>query len=225
MQQVVTIVAEQQPFASIDIHNNTGKNPHYGCINRLEPQYFQLAALFSRTVVFFETPKGVQSMAMAEHCPSITLECGQPHQPHGIEHAADYVETVLHLENLDTHGVAAKDIDIYQTVALVKVPEQYTFSFSDPTADILFRPELDKMNFSELNGETVFATTPNNANLLALDDHEQDVSDDYFVVRNQQIILTKALMPAMLTLDEKIIRQDCLCYLMKRLKLPSALNR
>ncbi len=159
-------------------------------------------------------------MAMAEHCPSITLECGQPHQPHGIEHAADYVETVLHLENLNAHGVTAKDIDIYQTVALVKVPEQYTFSFSDPTADIVFRAELDKMNFSELHGETVFATTHNHANLLALDDHEQDVSDEYFVVRDQKIILTKALMPAMLTLDEKIIRQDCLCYLMKRLKLP-----
>ena len=222
MQHVVNVVAEHKPFASIDIHNNTGKNPHYGCINRLETQFLQLAALFSRTVVFFETPKGVQSMAMAEHCPSITLECGQPHQPHGIEHAADYVETVLHLESLDAHPVDKKDIDIYQTVALVKVPDNYTFSFSDPKADILFNPQLDKMNFSELNGKTVFAETYSNANLLALDDHEQDVSDNYFAVQNKQIILTKSLMPAMLTLDEKIIRQDCLCYLMKRLELPAS---
>jgi hypothetical protein len=28
-------------------------------------------------------------------------------------------------------------------------------------------------------------------------------------------------MPAMLTLDERIIRQDCLCYLMERYPLPA----
>lgn len=222
MQEVVNFVSARQPFASIDIHNNTGKNPHYGCINKLDTAFLQLAALFSRTVVFFETPKGVQSMAMAEHCPSITIECGQPHQPHGIKHAADFVDTVLHLEDLHTTFVDAKNIDIYQTVARVKVPENISFSFTDPTSDILFKSQLDKMNFAELSGETIFGEVQNqsNATLLALDDHEQDVSDEFFINRDNQLILTKPLMPAMLTLDEKIIRQDCLCYLMKRLNVP-----
>lgn len=222
MQEVVDSVAALEPFASIDIHNNTGKNPHYGCINRLEGPFMQLAALFSRTVVFFETPKGVQAMAMADHCPSITIECGQPHLPHGIEHAADFVDTVLHLDDLHSTFVDAKDIDIYQTVARVKVPESVSFSFSDSSADILFHKELDKMNFSELSGETVFGEirTSGDVGVLALDDHERDISRDFFINRDHQLILTQSLMPAMLTLDEKIIRQDCLCYLMKRLDHP-----
>jgi hypothetical protein len=33
-------------------------------------------------------------------------------------------------------------------------------------------------------------------------------------------VLTKCLMPAMLTRDERVIRQDCLCYLMERLPYP-----
>ena len=30
--RIVEIMRERNLFASIDIHNNTGKNPHYGCI-------------------------------------------------------------------------------------------------------------------------------------------------------------------------------------------------
>jgi len=221
MQEVVTEMEKRQPFASIDIHNNTGKNPHYGCINSLEPEFLHLSSLFSRTVVFFETPKGVQSMAMAPICPSVTLECGQPNQPHGVEHAADFLETVLHLEHIETDPMHQHEVDVYQTVARVTVPKAHTFSFTDPTADIRFDTKLDKMNFSELTGDTVFGHTQHNsnANLEAWDDHEQDVSDEYFEHRNNEIVLIKPVMPAMLTLVETIIRQDCLCYLMKRLEL------
>ncbi len=223
MQQVVAEMNKRKPFASIDIHNNTGKNPHYGCINLLDTQFLRLASLFSRTVVFFETPKGVQSMAMAKMCPSVTIECGQPHQSHGVEHAVDFLDTVLHLDNIDSSHISHHDVDIYQTVAQVKVPRENTFSFSDPSADILFDLKLDKMNFSELYDGTVFGYVQNNSNarLDAWDDHGRDVSDEYFVCRDNKIVLVKPVMPAMLTLVEKIIRQDCLCYLMKRLKLSS----
>ena len=59
---------------------------------------------------------------------------------------------------------------------------------------------------------------PIRACLEVWDDHEQAVSNTYFSNKNNQMVLSKPVMPAMLTLDEEIIRQDCLCYLMKRLK-------
>ncbi|MFZ3041956.1 MAG: hypothetical protein WA108_09235 [Thiobacillus sp.] len=36
-----------------------------------------------------------------------------------------------------------------------------------------------------------------------------------------EITLRKPLMPAMLTRDEQVIRQDCLCYLMERIRTPA----
>lgn len=56
MQEVVDTVKRHAPFASIDIHNNTGSNPHYACVNSLEEPFLHLARLFSRTVVYFERP-------------------------------------------------------------------------------------------------------------------------------------------------------------------------
>jgi hypothetical protein len=41
-----------------------------------------------------------------------------------------------------------------------------------------------------------------------------------FDYQRGEIALRQRLMPAMLTRDERVIRQDCLCYLMERLKTP-----
>lgn len=229
MQQVIDTVSATNPFASIDIHNNTGKNPHYGCINKLENEFLHLASLFSRTVVFFESPKGVQSMAMAEHCPAITLECGKPDEPHGIEHARDYVDTVLHLESLSNKAITDHDVTVYHTVARVLVPESTKFDFKaehEPKPessdhDVCFETNFDKLNFSELAQGHVFGQVRTEDNppvhIQAIDDDDNIVTQEFFTVRDNKLTLNKVVMPAMITLDKKIIRQDCLCYLMEPL--------
>ena len=63
MRAVVDIMRERGVFASIDLHNNTGSNPHYACVNRLDNRYLHLATLFARTVVYFLRPTGVQSVS------------------------------------------------------------------------------------------------------------------------------------------------------------------
>ena len=77
-QEVIAEMRSRGVFASIDIHNNTGRNPHYGCITRLDKHSLQLARLFNKIVVHYTSPKTVQSYAFAEFCPAIVVECGQP---------------------------------------------------------------------------------------------------------------------------------------------------
>ncbi|MEZ5454254.1 MAG: M14 family metallopeptidase [Thiothrix sp.] len=226
MRQVTDSMADKGLFASIDVHNNTGKNPHYGCINVLDNRSLQLARLFSNIVVFFETPRGVQSMAMAQYCPSVTVECGKPGVAQGVEHVLEFLDAALHLQELPDHPLPPQDVNIYQTVARVTLPEEHSFSFSNPEADIHLLPALDRYNFSELSAGTAFASTCHpDASLQAWDDEDVDVSEHFFIRTNDSIELKQALMPAMLTLDETIIRQDCLCYLMKRLPLEPQYDR
>ena len=71
MRDVVDAIRVHQPVGSIDIHNNSGHNPHYACVNRWDERYLHLARLFCRTVVFFERPLGVQSAALSEICPAV----------------------------------------------------------------------------------------------------------------------------------------------------------
>ena len=98
----------------------------------------------------------------------------------------------------------------------------HLFSFNDKNSDILFTSELDKMNFSEVPANTCFGEVQNEnrTRLYAFDDHEKEVGETFFHVNDKKIKLSKTMMPAMLTLDEAVIRQDCLCYLMERLPYP-----
>lgn len=216
--QVLAAIAERRPFASIDVHNNTGLNPHYGCINRLDHHYLHLAALFSRTVVYFTEPDSVQSMAMSRICPATTIECGKPGLRASTEHVIAYLDAALNLAALPDHPVPSHDYDLFHTVATVTVPEEVSFSFRDQGADLVFEPDLDELNFRELPAGTTVAFTNNGrARLQALAGDGTLVTERYFVAADGELRTRVPVMPSMLTLDERIIRQDCLCYLMERL--------
>ncbi len=113
--RVLEEIRQRQVFASIDIHNNTGLNPHYACVNRTEAAWLHLATLFSRTVVYFTRPSSVLSLAMASFSPSVTLECGQAGDPHGTQHALDYLEACLHLSHLPERELPPGDISTCST--------------------------------------------------------------------------------------------------------------
>ncbi len=217
--EITKHVRARRPFASIDIHNNTGLNPHYAAVNRIEPKRLQLAALFSRTVIYFTEPKGVQSMAFGEFCPAVTLECGQASEVHGTDHAMAYLETVLNLRELPDQPPAPEDLELYHVIATVQVPEDVDFSFDDQAEDLHFQPDLDRFNFRELPAGTRLARSVNGRqiSLLATDHQGRNVSDSCFALEAGSITTRRALMPAMLSTDEQVVRQDCLCYLMERI--------
>jgi hypothetical protein len=49
------------------------------------------------------------------------------------------------------------------------------------------------------------------------DERGKDVYDRYFRIERETLLTNRSFMPSMFTLDENIIRQDCLGYLMERL--------
>lgn len=219
-EQIVAAMRQRKLFASIDIHNNTGLNPHYACVNKLDNDFLQLGALFGRLLVHFTHPKGTQSAAFAEFCPAVTLECGRPGQEYGTEHAFELLDSCLHLAEIPSHPVAKQDIDIYHTAAQVTIADDATFSFSEETADLFLNHDLERMNFTDISAGTVLGKT-NHSRLPVIAKNEQgeDVTSRFFSNDAQRLILNRPAMPSMLTLDERVIRQDCLCYLMERIEL------
>ena len=218
MREVMEYVSHRRPFASIDIHNNTGFNPHYGCVNRLSDPFLHLARLFSRTTVFFEEPVGVQSAAAASICPAVTIECGVPGAPSATEHAADFVQSALRLTHFPDHPPHLADIDLYRTFAVVKVPDNLSMSFDQSKADIEFRSDIDHLNFSELEAGALFAAYSGDSHVrLNVAPATPEPIAAYFNYSDHEITLAQSTIPAMLTKSHRAIRQDCLCYLMHRI--------
>jgi len=220
MQAVINEMRQKKVFASIDIHNNTGHNPHYACVNKCSDQFLHLAMLFSSTIVYFIKPDTVQSMAFSKLCPAITVECGQPGEPFGTKHASQLIRAVLNLKSLSNSKVEEKDINLYHTMATVKVPEQFSFSFHDQHSDIIFRENIDQLNFTPLHeGEYWAKITNPNAFLTVIDEQGNSLFNRYFSIEDEKLISHIHLMPSMLTTTEEIVRQDCLCYIMEKVKI------
>jgi len=219
MRQVVDSMRSRQAFASVDLHNNSGINPHYACINRVDNQFLHLASLFSRTVVYFIRPLGVQSMAMSQVCPSVTIECGKPGQEYGVEHAHAYLDSCLHLNELPRHPVPSHDVDLFHTVAIAKVPEGISFGFGNEALDLRLVDDIDRLNFRELPAGTLlgWVRSSDSLPLDVQDENGREAGPRFFRVEGDSLLTVRPFMPSMFTLDERIIRQDCLGYLMERL--------
>ncbi len=221
VRSVIKTMRERKIFASIDIHNNNGLNPHYACINKLDGRFLKLAREFSRMVIYFIRPTGVQSLAFSELCPSVTLECGQPGDEYGIQLATRYVDKILHLETLKPEPGIEDKIDLYHTIGIAKIPEELDFSFNGDKADIEFVKGIETLNFEEISDNTLLGKIKDNITkpLIVINEEGEDIFDHYLSINDNNIVTKIAIVPAMLTTDKNIVRQDCLCYLMERYDL------
>lgn len=220
MAEVVRILRGRGVVASVDIHNNTGENPHYGCLNALDPHALALAGAFSPMVLYFTYPTGVQTMAFVGHCPAITIECGKPGWQPGIDHATAFLETCLH-HDFDTPPVNAPQPVVYQTAATVRFPGDRSFGFGEGSeAEFVLDADIERMNWRSLPAGTEIGrfTSANARGPVVLDLRGQDTEGRWLKRVGDRLVTTTLLTPAMLTRDPAVIRSDCLCYLLERLQ-------
>jgi len=215
--RVIEKIAAAKPFAAIDIHNNTGINPLYGCVNRLDEPFLHLGSLFSPTLVYFENPPSVISISLSKYCPSITIEAGKPADPLGVERAFNLVLDTLHLHHLRQAGVE-RPLTVFKTIGRMEIDPNSTFSFS-PTSDaaLVFPADMDHWNFSTRKANTHWAKLNQEPNspLRVFDENRDDVTDRFFRIQDHTLQLRRDVTPSMITLNSGIIRSDCLGYLME----------
>jgi len=215
MQQVFEIVTSDDLFVAIDIHNNTGSNPHYACITEVTQSNLHLAAMFNHIGLHFTSPRGVSTMAFNGICPASTLECAKPGDQFGIDHACEMLDGLLHMDHFPDRELPAHDLQLSVSFATIKIAEGLSFTFNDSLeADIRFESDFEKLNFTELNTGDIFAWSRMDNALIAKDRFENDITHQVFEHSECKIRLKRTFMPVMITTDMQVIRQDCLCYLL-----------
>ncbi|MDQ2696551.1 MAG: M14 family metallopeptidase [Pseudomonadota bacterium] len=217
--RVLDEMRRRRPFASVDLHNNSGLNPYYTCISRLDPRFLHLAALFSRTTVYFSNPDNVLSCAFAALCPAVTAECGQAGAKHSLRQAVTFLDGCLHLAEFPDQPPPPQDLELLHTVAIVRVPAAVSFGFGDCGRDLCFSPHLDHLNFRELPAGTPLARVRDGLALPleVVDQAGAAVAERFVALRDGEIRLLRPVIPAMFSTNERAIRLDCLGYLMERL--------
>ncbi|NTU53795.1 MAG: succinylglutamate desuccinylase [Chlorobiaceae bacterium] len=217
--KVLDEIRKAAPIAGVDLHNNTGKNPHYGCINRLDNASLSLARRFSKTIVWFTEPHEVLSIALSAICPSVTLECGLSGDPAGTSHVENYLRHCIELpeETLFTPPPNHHN-DLFHTTARINLPEgiRAEFGQSAEHSDICFREDLETLNFERLPEGTVLGHYRKKLPVLTVTDNlNREVTGHYLHFSEGRIVTRVPIVPSMFTHDLKIIQQDCLGYIME----------
>ena len=215
--QVMEKITENELFAALDLHNNTGKNPPYGCISVVNEKNKYLSSFFNHIAMVFHTPKGVSTMAFDDICPAITLECSTPGNPLGIDKAVALIDDLMHMDHFPEKPLPSHDLQLVHNNAVLKVADNVNFGFEDDEGnfDLTLVENFDRHNFTRLETSEVFAHTTLEKPLIATAEDGTDITDELISNDNGAISLKKPLMPAMITLDKRIILQDCLCYLLE----------
>lgn len=215
-QEIINTMKEKKTFASIDLHNNSGKNPLYACVNSTKSPFLKLASLFADNIVYFDNPNTCLSMAFADFCPSVTIECGQTGNRLGPQKAFDFIWDILHLDSFDVSEHTLENLNLYQTLGRLCVEGTRSISFSSEHSDLNFPDDLELWNFTPLKAHTLIANSKHNKQQLYVrDENHQDISKDFVYFKNNQYFLSQDCVPAMLTSDLDVIYKDCLGYLMK----------
>lgn len=216
-EEVIEYVQDKNLLCSVDIHNNTGKNPFYSCINKNDNQYFFLANFFSQLVVYFTEPHEVQSIAFSKFCPSVTIEAMKSGDEEGVNILVSKLRSLLNLDEIPKK-FKRENLDIYHTIARMKFNHNATFDFEfspSSSQDFSFLTHIEELNFKELKRGEIIAHVNNPSSLRIVDDNSSDVFDSSFEVRNGKLIVKKSFIPAMFTKNEEIIRDDCFGYIME----------
>lgn len=225
---VLRDMARRDVFAAIDIHNNSAANPDYAMITRLDAPSIALARMFSDKLVFFLQPHSAQSSAFGEICPAVTIECGVPGNLGGVANSVSFLDRILNLNTLPTDPGSMDTLNLYRIAAIIKVSPSRTFGFDPDKAQTLcFMVDPGENNFKIMPKETLFAIGCDSAYpcLEVIDLEGKDVFDQFFSLEGSKLVTASAFVPAMLTMNLEIIRQDCLGYILdqvRHLPLPGA---
>ena len=217
-QEIVSYASQKKLIGSLDIHNSTGENPFYTCLNILEGAYLKLAQLFSQKIVFFKRPLEVQSQAFSKLCPSITIEAGPSREPSGIKLLKEKIKAIL-------QSPFFKDIphfdqtEFFQTVGRIKWKKEISFDFQfqkDSTSHFSFLSDLDQLNFKSVPVGKVLAYIQKDfSRPFGLEgEGGQDLFEEYFEFQEGTLRVKQSFVPALFSKNEEAIRNDCLGYVM-----------
>ena len=204
-----------QPWCGIDIHNNSGPNPHYSVVTDLSSSTLALATLFSNKVIFTDHTLDILAHAVSAFCPALTIETGTVDDPESVHRAYGFLEQLNEIREIP--DLLQCNLETYATVGIVKVENENGGLENYPSFD----ESLERKSFKTLPAGSPFINfLPNGWRVNVLDPaHDLDLTHDFLEFRDRQAFLKRDVVMSMFTHKPLLAIQDCVCYFLKTTSL------
>lgn len=218
----LAVLCSRSVELAVDLHNNTGRNPSYAIGGALDGAHLALSALFTNRFIHSDLKLGSFAEAMDSHCPCITIECGQAHDPRADETAWLGLASLLRLERLDTARQGIESMEVFTSPSRVELARGATLAFGSapqPGADLTLDPGVDRHNFQSLAPGTPigFVREGGPWPVVVRDTCGADRSQELFELDGRGgLLIRETLVPIMMTTDPHAAANDCLFYAVRR---------
>jgi succinylglutamate desuccinylase len=223
--QVIEKLINFPLVCAIDIHNNTGKNPYFCCVNRLDKKTLGMASLFEADALFFENPSTAFTTFMGRFCPSVTLECGMSGDAVGVEKAFKFISSSVvkavnegFLEQKFTHSV-------FKSFGKFRIPESTNIVFKKREKPNIFKEtnlvwffdDLEKFNLKLVpTGEKIGEILGSKDQVRIESEFSEDLFEELFELKGTEIIVKHEFYAAMVTKNVEVAKSDCFFYFLKK---------
>ncbi len=205
--------------AGVDLHNNTGSNPHFSVLPQLSADGLELASLFSDTVLRWGMRLHTLMEALSPRCPAVAVECGLPRHAENLQWASSAVRRFLARESFEARTPPAVTLfeQCYRVVVRPEVPFAFGGVLSEEL-DLVVHTGLDHYNFGMLLAGTELGHVFQGAGMpvLATDMRGRETTDRFFEIHDGALRTTEDITPVMLTTTVQQIRRDCFFYIARR---------
>jgi hypothetical protein len=203
--------------ALVDVHNNTGNNPFYAIVTTDHPRDYNLATLFTTTVLRWDLLVNTLMESMPAEVSAIAVECGLPGLPESRAFAVDGLRRFLGTRRFRDDRVRF-DVDVYGGLVKVKVVDEVDFAFGGGIhgRDFVVADGADVVNFVEVEAGHVIGHVPPGRPLplRAVGPDGADVTDQHLAcTEDGAVVVTQPTIPVMMTRTVAAARKDVLCYL------------
>lgn len=209
-------IREVNPEMVIDIHNTSSLSPAFSISSLITTETLTLASFFCQTLILSDLKLG-SLMEKKFPYPFITIECGGSKDEQANEAAYAGICRVTQCENLDFIQ-QEKSIDVIYRPLRLQINKDTNLTFSDHDeghSGVTLKNNIEFLNYGGARQDEMIGwiDTKGLTNVQMLNKDGIDVVDQYFYIRENQLVCRQNLRIFNATSNQNTAMNDCLFYI------------
>jgi len=217
-QLIEQAIRDVNPEMVIDLHNASSPGPTFSVSSVITTETLSLASFFCQTLILSDLRMG-SLMEQHFNCPFITIECGGSldEQAHEVAYAG-----INHIANCENIGYIhqEKNVEVIYRPLRLQTKNNVNLSFAEHDegySGVTLKNNIEYFNFGGAHQDEMIGWIDGNGieNLQLIDAKDNNVIDEYFYTRENQLVCRQNLRIFKATTNKQVALNDCLFYVVK----------
>jgi len=217
-QLIEQAIREVKPEMVIDLHNASSPGPTFSISSVITTETLSLASFFCQTLILSDLKLG-SLMEQKFNCPFITIECGASLDEQAHEVAFAGITYIANSENIG-YIHQEKNVEVIYRPLRLQMKKGVNLSYAEHDegySGVTLKNNIEYFNFGGAHQDEMIGWIDGNGmeNLQLIDAKGNNVIDEYFYTRENQLVCRQNLRIFKATTNKKIALNDCLFYVVK----------